>query len=747
MRKKNRMASVISIILINGLVLSAFPIVAENTNPTEPRETINSPQAEMVLQNDSLQLIYDYTRDLIEIKNKTDNKSWYSFPVDADTDTTAQGSIKRELTSNLVVEYIDEKNNDFVANSNTASVSQGTYTAYKTPAGLLVEYDFSRKKEEFIIPVLYSLDQNGFTAKILFDKIKEYGSKKICEVRLMPYFGAGKKGTDGFLFLPDGSGATVDFKAEKGWAESYRKQIYGRDPSKSDYIYSTGEEQIYLPVYGICQSDGAFLGLVEHGDGNAFIEGVQAGKSTDYASAFCAFPYRQLDNMKLYDKYGTEKNITFESKKVSDANPLVRYWFAGKKDANLAGMAALYRNYLIQEKNFGKIKKSTDAPLYLDVFGASEKKESVLGFLVDKTVTATTMKDLNDIAARLSELKINNMVILLEYFNKKGTGSGVIRNFSIDSAIGSKQEFRKFAEQYSEKGIKLFYGINNINVKRGTFLWWEFNSGATNLIQTKLAGYEYKKGINAVNKKNKLYFYLMPQKLTDILTNRSFRSFKSAGLTGISFLKTSSVLYSDNKISHYSSREDTIARYREIYEQAVSGEMGLLSEETNAYCIPYSKYITNVPVSSSGFDIMTRAVPFYQMVFHGLREFSSLPVNTGYDPGRSFLECMLTGTGLHYSLTGESSIVLKDTQLNYLLSTNYRDWIDEINKNYKTYNAVHKELQDKLIVGYEQSGNIEKMVYEDGTVIAVNHGSSQEQIDGRTVRSNDFITYKQEVEE
>lgn len=141
-----------------------------------------------------------------------------------------------------------------------------------------MEYDFSRQKEQFIIPVVYALEGERFTAEILFDEIREYGETRIVEVKLLPYFGAGKTGEEGFLFVPDGSGAIVDFGNTRSWASGYAKQVYGRDPAKSDYAYASSQEQVYMPVYGVCREGSAFLAVLSRGDANGLDRGDAGGQ-------------------------------------------------------------------------------------------------------------------------------------------------------------------------------------------------------------------------------------------------------------------------------------------------------------------------------------------------------------------------------------------------------------------------------------------------------------------------------------
>ena len=305
---------------------------------------------------------------------------WESIPPQAEEDAVAQGSIRKEMQSALIVRYADKKNNSFVANSRTSSVSRSGVTVYRQGDALRVEYDFSRQKEQFVIPVVYALEGERFTAEILFDEIREYGETRIVEVKLLPYFGAGKTGEEGFLFVPDGSGAIVDFGNTRSWASGYAKQVYGRDPAKSDYAYASSQEQVYMPVYGVCREGSAFLAVLSRGDANASIEATQAGSSSEYASVAPVFSYRLLDQMKMQDKYGTEKSITFESRRTVEENPQVTFLFAPRETAGLAGMAGLYRAWLMEKEGLSRLSSPQAKPLFLDIYGVSQKKERAAGF-------------------------------------------------------------------------------------------------------------------------------------------------------------------------------------------------------------------------------------------------------------------------------------------------------------------------------------------------------------------------------
>lgn len=208
MRGKQIKIGILSGLVLLSSIVFTLPTAGANTEVKEKGQAVTEEQ--VTLDTENMSLTYMVAEDQLTLMDKASGAVWYNIPPDAEDDTVAQGSIKKEMKSSLIVSFIDEKNNNFTANSQTSCISRSTNKVFKTANGILVEYDFSRTKEQFMIPVLYTLGSNHFSAEILFDQINEYGNNKICDIKLLPYFGAGKTGEDGFLLVPDGSGAIVN---------------------------------------------------------------------------------------------------------------------------------------------------------------------------------------------------------------------------------------------------------------------------------------------------------------------------------------------------------------------------------------------------------------------------------------------------------------------------------------------------------------------------------------------------------
>ena len=89
-----------------------------------------------------------------------------------------------------------------------------TYYYRIDPDGSIV-FLFDFPNEKFRVPVRYALNGERFDASILTDGILEYGTNKIKSIEFLPYFGAGGMNEDGYLFVPDGSGALIYFNNER----------------------------------------------------------------------------------------------------------------------------------------------------------------------------------------------------------------------------------------------------------------------------------------------------------------------------------------------------------------------------------------------------------------------------------------------------------------------------------------------------------------------------------------------------
>ena len=81
----------------------------------------------------------------------------------------------------------------------------------KTLKKLDIEYESGSDSAGFMVPIEYSLTEDGFSARILTDLIEETSDEyKLQSIDLLEYF-ASVRTSEGYFLVPDGSGAIVPF--------------------------------------------------------------------------------------------------------------------------------------------------------------------------------------------------------------------------------------------------------------------------------------------------------------------------------------------------------------------------------------------------------------------------------------------------------------------------------------------------------------------------------------------------------
>ena len=222
-------------------------------------------------------------------------------------------------------------------------------------------------------------------------------------------------------------------------------------------------------------------------------------------------------------------------------------------------------------------------------------------------------------------------------------------------------------------------------------------------------------------------------------------SYGDEDISNAGFGLFSSRLVGDYTRKEPSSRNKTMNTIVEQYAAAQNSIGSLIADEANAYVLPYVSTVTNVPVSSSGFNVTDYDIPFYQMVLHGYVPYSSTSINKSSNSDETFLLSIASGSQIHYDMTYVDADTLQDTDYNDLYYTNYKGWTELAAKQYKAANNVLSAVSGYTISKYEVSedGNQLTTTYsKDGAsdvVITVDKANAIATVDGKTVELTDCI--------
>ena len=335
-----------------------------------------------------LELWYDEENERVCIVDNTTSTPnyWWSTPINALADDTPLGKTSRgdsymkdtqrqQLNSGLSLEYGDQAKRTTSPlysgiESRTRDICETTIEA--TNNGIRMTYDF---RDGFTIPVEYTLNEDSLkvscdTSKIKEENISVKDGKVLTQISLTPSFGAASSEEDGYMIVPDGSGAVIEYNNGKSsYSSSYSQKVYGRDYTIVPLTASKVTEQAYMPVAATVSGKKALVAVATSGDANVSVNAQVNGQNNQtYNNVYFSFEVRTSDDFYLSGESDPLK--VFQEGKLTQEEISVTYYpIAKKDDVNYADCAKVYRNYLIENKGLTSKVKENQANFYVDLYG------------------------------------------------------------------------------------------------------------------------------------------------------------------------------------------------------------------------------------------------------------------------------------------------------------------------------------------------------------------------------------------
>lgn len=85
------------------------------------------------------------------------------------------------------------------------------------------------KQKGFVIPLRYTLEEDSLLVSVDLKAVSFPKGDMVTSLEILPYFGALLLEEDGYLFVPDGSGALVSSSRVQGKTGAYAAAVYGSD--------------------------------------------------------------------------------------------------------------------------------------------------------------------------------------------------------------------------------------------------------------------------------------------------------------------------------------------------------------------------------------------------------------------------------------------------------------------------------------------------------------------------------------
>lgn len=691
----------------------------------------NTEAVRLCAENASLSLYADCDSGEILLRDKKNGFVWRSSPENADLDPVATNAVISELRSPLIITYCEPEKR---SSTKISSLYGADASVKNIKDGVEIVYKF--KKAGITVPMQLVLRDNYLEVSVDISAVKETEeSRKLTKLSIMSSFGAADSDDNGYFVIPDGSGALINFNNGKTNAKGYSSMVYGRDITKVPVEMPDDIKQIYFPMYGIVNGDNGLMAVCTDGDSNAQLTASVSGMSRSSYN-ICSFDFILRSDDIYYMSGDSDTAFTiFEDGDIKTDKISIRYYpleDVGRKGMDYVDVAAAYRNYLINEMNVSKTYHEPE--LYISVYGAVEKKRSFFGIPITMKTPLTTSEQTKLIMETLKNYGAEELVVSYNKWTNNGIKNKVDTTAEASGIIGGN-DFYELIEYCEKNDIAFYPAIKNTEFKSGGG-YSERKDGAVRVSGESARLYNYNVISGKAIKNREALALLSPSEYPHMFKSVS-ENFIEHEIQNICLSELACVLYGD-----YGSEAVSRNKAQEILENGYnileSSMDSVLTYRANAYAIPYVERISNVPLVSGKYDIFDEDIPFYQIVLHGLRSYSTEPINGSADGRELLLRAIASGSNPNYCMIGEKTSVLIGTELEDLYYTYYDDWTEQAAQDFLFAKKILMNVRGQFITDYHQEGNKVYTEYENGNVIITDFEKMSVTSEGKEYFLNDF---------
>ena len=589
-------------------------------------------------------------------------------------------------------------------------------------------------KPWFTIVLAYSLTENGLSVSMPVERIEFNADFPLYEVDLLPHFGKLEQSSDGYVLLPDGSGALMRFVTDYNSRTEYTIPIYGLDWSVASDTLSTGQfqyEYAALPLFGMVDGDASFLAVIDGGQAKATVNFHQAGPYFHRNAAYLTFRMVNKDSVYLSGSDNSSKVVVFESA-LAEETCSVHYQFL-PKNSGYVEMAALYRRQLIEDGLLKDLEDSQVSLLLETICGVWSKK-NLLGISYEGVTAATTYEQNQLLAQDLLSSGVEALDLKpIGWFNS-GVYHDYAGNMKLNRVLGGKDGWNALVKYAADAGVGLY---PDVDFQRIPEMAWGFiptldsafrldsNEAKFSILSRALLLEKEDYGLTPSN-----LYLLSPAKYAGV-TDAFLKDFTPVKSGGLSLRSTWA--YSDFNDTNMISRPEMVALLQEQMMK-LSGTADLMIQNGAQYTFAYTQKMSGISGDCSHYRVADEAVPFLQMVLHGSMKLYTSPINLASNFETAVLRAIEYGMLPNFQVTYEDSSVLKESEYSDNYASGYESWREDI---LRSYTRIAQSLDGLIGVPITDHAQVAEQVfattYETGDVVYVNYGKNDVTVNGVTV--------------
>ncbi|HRQ41297.1 MAG TPA: DUF5696 domain-containing protein [Chloroflexota bacterium] len=675
---------------------------------------------ELVAENADFQLYVDEATLAFKVVDKRSGYIWHSNLDEVGEDDRLNRTWTAFAQSGVSIDYLDQK-----ATRIRASITNTNHAIEVKPISQGFEATVQFLDPSITMVVQVQLEPDGVRVQVPFASIKEEDLNfKLGLLHVYPFFGATREDSvPGYMFIPDGAGTLIRFAAQTKAKNMFYGRYYGTDLGMiSTLPYDPTINRPYkisIPVTGMVHGEKqhAYLAIVEKGAPYGEIQAHPAGIITNFNFLYNTFIYNE-SYFQATNRAGA--GVTTLQPSTNRFDVSIHYRFLTGDDSDYVGMANSYQAYLVEKGSLPDISTPDgDIGIRLEFLGS--EKEKVLFW--HRSIPMTTVAQMSDI---LAELAVENPEVVYYGWQPLGASTMPPRSLRLDRKLGNLGQLDSLIETVSSEGGNFYFYLDP-----QAALWDERGYStrrdlAMSITNSNLVGYN----------RNKVNYFLN----NDALSNRytSLSADVSAELqAGLALDGVGSMLYSDFKRNHFLNREEAIQQYQALLAE---NNINLAFYMPNDYLFGFMQAYFDIPLTNSGYLYTTESVPFLQIVLAGHVPYYGPALNFSSNTRQDLLRHVDFGAYPSYFLTEEITAKILNTRSNWIYTSSYAQWGQEIEQNFQWLNSLLGPVTGQRIVARQMlAAGVFATTYDNGKQIIVNYNNTPFAGDGVVVNSQDAV--------
>lgn len=673
---------------------------------------------QLVGENSTFQLYVDKATLAFKVVDKRSDFMWSSNLDSVSPDDGLNKTWTAFASSGISIDYLDQ-----TAKSKRASLTNANKTMDVRTSDQGFQATVTFTDASITVGLNVTLEENGVRVEVPSASINEADPNfKLGLLYVYPFLGATKEDSvPGYMFIPDGAGSLLRLSATTKAKNMFYGRYYGSDLGMIATLpYDKNVNRPFtlsIPVFGMVQGEkqNAFISIVESGASYGELQVHPAGVITKFNFLYNAFVYNE-SYYQATSKSGDGVTTIQHNTNLFDVK--VHYRFLTKDASDYVGMARSYQQYL---KDNGVLQKvfdlNSNIGIRLEFLGG--EKERILFW--DRSIPMTTVSQMSDI---LRDLNIKNPDVVYYGWQPLGASNMPPKSMQLESSLGTLEQLKALVDKTTSDGGNFYLYLDPQAAIKDEGGYSPRNDLAMAITNVNLLGYN----------RGKINFYLNYDALRNNYASLSKDVFNNLK-AGLALDSIGSMLYSDFKTNHFLNREDAI----KLYTQLIADHGGSTSFYTpNDYMFAYMKAYYDMPLTDSGYIYTSEVVPFLQIVFAGYVPFYGPAMNFTSNVKQDLLRQVDFDVYPSYFLSNDITAKILKTSSNWIYSSSYSQWKQEIKNDYLWLNNLLGPVKGQEIIARQVlADGIIATTYGNGKQIIVNYTDQPFTIGNLTVNPQD----------